>query len=88
MRPVRLYASAIALVLLAGAPGIAADAAKGAKAAKSSTASESTESKVDADAMEALDRMGAELRSHQTFAVKSDVTMAITGLTSLLTYAF
>ena len=74
MRPVRLYASAIALVLLAGAPGIAADAAKGAKAAKSSTASESTESKVDADAMEALDRMGAELRSHQTFAVKSDVT--------------
>ena len=72
MRPMSLYASAIALVLLAAAPGIAADAAKGTKAAKQSAAS--SESQVDADAMEALDKMGAELRSHQTFAVKSDVT--------------
>lgn len=30
---------------------------------------------VDPDAMAALNRMGAELRTHQTFDVKSDVTM-------------
>ena len=70
MRSAILCATAVALALLAGAPGNAA----GAKAGAPTAANASKGAKVDPDAMAALDKMGAELRSHQTFAVKSDVT--------------
>lgn len=78
MRPITLCANAVALALLVAVPSIAADTAKPAKAAAQSTADTAkqaaSESKVDPEAMAALDKMGAELRSHQIFALKSDVT--------------
>jgi hypothetical protein len=66
MRPQTACASAIVLVLSAAAPQIAASAADTAPAASAS--------KVDPDAMAALDKMGAELRSHNNFDVKADIT--------------
>jgi hypothetical protein len=52
--------------LLLAAPDIAAERHRAAAPAEAE--------KIDPDAMAALDKMGAELRSHQTFELKSDVT--------------
>lgn len=56
------WACCAALLMLPTASGIAA------------TEQNTAASDVDADAMAALDKMGAELRSHQNFDVKSDVS--------------
>src|SRR5271155_2831212 len=66
MRPIIVCAGTIMLLLSAAAPNLAATAKK--------TATEATDEKIDPDAMAALDKMGAELRSHQTFVLKSDIT--------------
>lgn len=67
MRPQTACASAIVLVLSAAAPQIAASAADKAPPATSA-------SQIDPDAMAALDKMGAELRSHNNFDMKADIT--------------
>lgn len=73
MRPMMICASAIALALLAGSPSLAVAAAKKA-ASNAADTSKQTAGQLDPDAMAALDKMGAELRSHQTFVLKSEVT--------------
>jgi hypothetical protein len=57
---------AVVLALLGFDLGAAADELPGKGGTKASA--------IDADAMAALDRMGAELRSHQLISVKSEVT--------------
>jgi hypothetical protein len=75
MRQTTLCATAMALILLAGAPSIAADTAKTAAPNTPDTAKQaSSASQVDPDAIAALDKMGTELRSHNTFDMKADVT--------------
>jgi hypothetical protein len=64
MRPKTACASAIVLALTVATPHIAA--------AASATATPT--SGIDPDAMAALDKMGAELRSHNNFDMKADIT--------------
>src|SRR5277367_3702872 len=69
MRSIAVCAGTIILILSAAGPNVAAKP----KSAPSAAAA-SKDEKVDPDAMAALDKMGAELRSHQTFALKADTT--------------
>ena len=64
MRPKTACASAIVLALTVGGPHLAAAASDTATSA----------SQIDPDAMAALDKMGAELRSHNNFDMKADIT--------------
>ncbi|HTW34426.1 MAG TPA: DUF2092 domain-containing protein [Rhizomicrobium sp.] len=64
MRPKTACASAIILILSVCGSHVAAAASDAAASA----------SQVDPDAMAALDKMGAELRSHNNFDMKADVT--------------
>lgn len=69
MRSIAVCAGTIILFLSAAGPNVAAKS----KSAPSAAAASKDET-VDPDAMAALDKMGAELRSHQTFALKADTT--------------
>lgn len=64
MRPKTACANAIVLILSMAAPHFAKAASTAATSA----------SGIDPDAMAALDKMGAELRSHNNFDMKADIT--------------
>ena len=64
MRPKTACASAIVLVFSATGPHFAVAASANATSA----------SQIDPDAMAALDKMGAELRSHNNFDMKAEIT--------------
>ena len=70
MRPMIACAGTMAFFLFAVGSSFGADP----KSASAPAADASASSKVDPDAMAALDKMGTELRSHNTFDVKADVT--------------
>jgi hypothetical protein len=70
MRPMFACAGTIAILLFAAGPSLGADT----KSASAPAADTASTSKVDPEAIAALDKMGTELRSHNMFDMKADVT--------------